>query len=64
MYSAIEHPDSQGIKDYDLNMLELIDPLNYSDPRYSHIRPACHPSDLAQEGDAVMKRGKGYFYNI
>ena len=54
-HSSTRHPKANGLKGYDLEMVEMREAVDFSDPKYSHIRPVCLPTKVAPTGAKVSE---------
>ena len=44
--SSESHPKADSFRNYDMAILKLREPIDFSDSKYNHIRPACLPSEV------------------
>ena len=50
----IDHPNYDNTtKNYDIALLRLSEPVDFSDPSLSHVFPACWPSSEPEAGQRV-----------
>ena len=52
----MKHPQTKGVEDYDFALLLMNKPVDFADPKYSHIRPICPPTQDPETHEEVINQ--------